>query len=492
MGKIIGAVFALIVVILLGVLWGVQILKGIFLGLLMPAGPVLILLLVAVVAVIIGLLAEKPILFAVTTVATLGAIFCMIVLPYAAAHNYAGSVKEVTASAPEYAQRAPFAVAVQSSERNLQNTTGEAQATKSLAAEGKTGQWNTLVIRRGVFVGYESVQSINTPLYGTVSASEVTLCNFSSSVSLRLNGSMPSNNLDRAILTATPANVSFEEGDVYSYCKGKTPMVVVPLRELNGFWGPTWSAYGVATLNGKTGEVSILTSTKDISEIPGPVYPISLAKDTRNAYQSSQGFWDAVQGRTGYEATNRDTNDPNEGNNSEFSLKVSGTNDVNYVTPLTPRGSSTSIVAESSVDANKVVSGTRNVLTINKFTNAKSRSANSSVANAIKTQYSWMPDWASGIGIFEIVPADNGTWVASIGQSQSVVYRAVITTDNKVTLFNAKGDIITRSTPGGASPSAGGDAVPANADLAKLTPAQLQELANAIIKELGSRAATTK
>jgi hypothetical protein len=483
--------------------WGATTFKPMFLYFIAPGWPVILLFLAAIGLGIFAYLKEIGWVWVPSILVGLLAIFIWIILPYQTAHQYASSVKETSVAAPSYDQRTPFVVADQAASRNLQDNTGSLQNTKSLAARGTNGQWDTLVIRRGVGVGYEANQSMNTPLYGQVDSNnpkDVQLCKFSQNAALRIGGALPNNDLSREIFQNTPINVGFESGDVYSYCSGDTPYVVVPLRVLNGFYAPTWAAYGDAVYNGHTGDLRVLTTQKEIAKIPGPVYPISLAADTREAYQASGDIWSFWQGRSGY-STSSDDNDPNLGNDSEFGLRKTGTNDVNYVTPLTPRGSSTQLVALGTVDSSKIESGHRNTLVIYKYTSNTDRQANSSTENAIRTQYSWMPDWASGMEVFEVVPADNDLWVASIGQTQSVTYRATITAAGKITLYNSKGLEVTQAFPqgvpkGGATPTppAGGTggttvAINANTDLTQLSATQLQDLGNAILKELATRAA---
>lgn len=468
------------------------------------AAPVIILAIIAIVSVFVWVFSfergngrSSGISGAVALLTIVLTVFFWVKLPYDTNRQYVDDVKVSAAESPSFEERAPFDVAARSSSRNLQNTTGTAQATKSLADQGETGQWNTLVIRRGVNVGYESVQSINTPLYGVVPASAVTLCTFNHDAQLRLDGILPHNNLARAIFWNTPMDVNFSGGDVYSYCDGKAPYVVVPLKTLEGFYAPQWKAYGVAVYNGSTGELSIITDSKEIAKIPGPVYPISLATTQREAYVTSGTWWEYVIGTAGYETTAKDADDPNGSNNSEFALRGSSEKGVSYVTPLTPRGDSTTIVGLSTIEADVVETGKRNPLNVYTLENSKTRQANSSVADDIGTKYSWMPEFASTkIHIFEIVPGADGSWVASIGREQSVIYRAVIESDRSITLYNSRGETVTQANPGG-TVADDGTVAPAPAtssvgDLDSMTPDELQALGNEILKKLAEKATTAK
>ena len=403
---------------------------------------------------------------------------------------YAAEAKVVTTAAPDFAERAPYDVATASSTKNLGDTTGEAYGVKILADESDHGIWTALVQRRGFMAGYEAVQSIDIPLYGTAGASVTSTCDFDiKAAGQRIGGALPHVSLDYKILGNTPPNVAFDTGDAYSYCDNERPVVVVPLKQLSGFWIPTWSSYGVAVYDGDTGDLEILTNTKDVAAVPGPVYPQSLAVTQRAGLTADGSFGDYFFNRSGYEDTAGDEGDPNGNNRSEFSLRLDGTDEAAFVTPLTPRGDSTSVIAMGVTDGTTLVSGQRNPLTVYAYPEDATRSANSSVAAALKSDYSFMPDWASGLTIFEMVPGVDGTWVASIGQTQSVVYRAVLSADGSAVLYDAKGREVTRANA--SDTPADGDTVTtpaADSDLTALTPAELRELAAAILDELTSRA----
>lgn len=473
-------------------LWGPQILTG--LTMIFVGGAFILIPLVVLCALFIAAFLFEGALRGVFAVLLVGigvlTVIGWVRYDYDVKAIYAADATEVNQAAPEFSQRAPFDVATASSTRNLGDTTGDAQNVKILADQGDHGVWTALVTRRGWLQGYESLQSIDVPLYGTANASTVTTCDFDNNqAEQRLSGLWPHESLAYLVLGATPANVNYDDGDVYAYCDDDTPMIVVPLKALSGFWTPTWTVFGAAVYDGSTGLLSVLTDT---SEVPGPVYPQSLAKTQREALTALGSFEDAFFARSGYEDTHADTDDPNRGNTSEFSLRFDGKNEAAFVTPLTPRGDSTSIIAISVVDASTSKAGTRNPLNIYRYDDGETRAANSSIAQSIKTQYSWMPDWASGLTIFEIVPADNGTWVASIGQSQSVVYRAVIDADGDAVLYGADGEEVTRSS---VKPDPGVPTIPVepggtggtDVDLGSMTPEQLRELATSIVDELANR-----
>lgn len=400
---------------------------------------------------------------------------------------YTADVEVVDRAVPDFADRAPYDVAVASATRNLGDTTGTAANSKVLVDESTHGVWSTLVERRGFLEGYEAVRLYDVPLYGNVTSAQTSSCEFDvAQARHKAGGLLPHNSLDYLVLANVPLNVTFNAGDLYAYCEDGEPRIVVPLKSLDGFWFPTWSAYGAAVYDGSTGVIDIVTDTSDL---PGPVYPISLAATQRSAMNATSDFWDYLFGRSGFETTDGDEGDPNFGNTAEFGLRFLGQRDGGYVTPLTPRGDSTSIVALSVIDSTTATFGERNPVTVYRYPDGQSRVANTAIVQSMKSEYSWMPDWASGLRVFEIVPGADGAWVASLGQSQSVVYRAVIDADGSAVLFDANGEEVTRTSGAGAEPSMPGTETPdIDSDLSDLTSEQLRELAEAILNELTSRA----
>lgn len=382
---------------------------------------------------------------------------------------------------PDYSERAPFEVATLSSDKLL-STTGEAQGTKSLSDIDDYGIWNTLIRTKGPFNGYESVQTMNLPLYGTAQSSDVEYCKFDDNSTLRHSGSLPHNNLSRAIYGMVPLNVDFDEQDSYGYCNDDgEPVVAVPLKSLDGFFYPIWKFYGVATYNGATGELTLATTAEAVDAIPGPVYPASLAATQRTSIYANMDWWQQTINASGY--------DPTSGN-TEVQLRQLAKTDSDYVTTLIPRGSSTSIVAVAYVDATEAVPGKFNKLTLSMLSDEYIRPANSTLVDDITSRYSYMPDIANGtLGVFEITAHEKGGWVASIGLEQSVNYRAYITHDLKISLYNRDGKLISQGV--GEVDDETGETnieITENTNITELSTDELVELNKQIIDELGERA----
>lgn len=390
---------------------------------------------------------------------------------------------------PSYEERAPFEVASLTSDKNLMDITGNSQITKSLPDEGKSGEWNTLVVERGWFKGYEVVQNLNVPLFGTAQNNNVEFCEFSDNAKLRNGGAVPSNNLSRAIYHETPMTVDFDSEDLYSYCnEDDEPVVVVPLKKITGFLYARWVPYGVAVYNGKSGELKIVRDSDDISEIPGPTYPLSLAKTQRESLIAN-GSWTemVIEQVSGYVEASE---------NTEVALRRTDNKGSDYVTALMPRGSSTSIIATSSVTATGMTPGEYNELVVNLLPAKNVRPANSTLIDDLKTRYSYMPDMANDtIKVFEITAGKDGGWVMSLGRDQSVNYRAYVSSSgDKVELYDRNGNLMAEGSrskeqdnegteTGSSAPSINFD----GENLSELSSEELNELGKAIMDEMAKR-----
>jgi hypothetical protein len=391
---------------------------------------------------------------------------------YDSERHYAGSINVVEDETPSFGSRAPYDVAVASSNNNMGDITGTSVGVKAVADLGDDGQWNSMIERRGVGRGYEAIQTINAPLFGSVSNSDVSFCEFDESANLRFNGFFPKNNLNRALDWQIPFDVLYDTGDAYGYCEDGTPYVVIPLKETHGFYGAWQTPYGLALYNGKTGDINVTTDEKVINSTPGSTYPISLVSAQRASSTSSGTLGDRLWGATGYL--------PGGDGNTEIQLGLADSGDATYVTPLSPNGDSNSIIGLGVSEAGSFTPGKLNDYTVYKYKDNESRQAISAVTREIKTKYSGLTDWASGIDIFEIVPAEDGTWVASIGQNQSIKFRASIDEEKNIVLMDKDGNII--SPEGAVSSTDGG-----TTDLGSLTPQQLTELVRNAMDELDKR-----
>lgn len=391
-----------------------------------------------------------------------------------------------------FTERVPFDVANAVSDRSLGDTLGN--STGHVKAIPMSNEYTTSVIRRGLFQGYESVQTMKLPLYGAANTNnDVSFCKYSESSQLRLGGAGLNNNMEMRIYQQTSPSTLVDSSDAVAICAAKDePVLYVPLTKLEGGIFPHRVPAGVAIYNGKTGDLKI---EKDLSVAPVPVYPMSIAVSQREALSTSQGFWDWFFHRAGFETTSKDQGDPNAGNNSEFAMKSADDEKKGtYVTPLTPRGSSSSIIGLSTIESNSVEDGKLHELILHRYEDSKTRDANSTVAATIVSTV--LEGYkANGLTVFEVVPAKDGTWTASIGKNQSILYRANIAADgHTVTLTDASGNVTKGdlgSQPADQGKSDGKTSAPTtNKPVSEMSPDELKSLADSITAELAKRASS--
>lgn len=422
-------------------------------------------------------------------VAGLGVVAMLVGLfgqSYLTDKQYLRSMQQVTTEQSElsYRDRAPFDVASNASNRYLGDTTGDTTGQpKSLPSVGDRGVYNTSIVRRGFAQGYEATQSLNTPLTGSPTNADVSFCEFNPEAKLRLGGMTPWNNLWRSIAWRTNPLVSYSKSDAFVYCEKDTPYVIVPLRQVSGPI-PHLTPYGTAVYNGAAGELTI--SKDDPNDIPPketlPLYPQSIAEAQREALTATGSFIDYIFLRSGYEDTTSDENDPNQDNRAEFSLSNIAGNESFYVTPLTSRGSTSSIIALGDVRSDTVTPGKLNDLTVHRFEDGKSRQANSSIAQRITGEV--LSGYkAQGLSVFEIVPGKGGMWIATIGNEQSILYRAYIDEDGKITLQESK----EAPAPKGSGKDVPSVSVDTGKPLEDMSTQEIKDTISTLVDELASR-----
>jgi hypothetical protein len=330
---------------------------------------------------------------------------------YLQAKQYVSSVRVISGSVPSFNQRAPYQIAVAQARPNLGDSPGDIADTSYLAGSDK---FTTLVKRRGLLSGYQTLLSQQIPLTGRGSGSS---CDFDGDgADARISGFF-AHNLGRKI-SKERRWVRFTGEDTYGYCDGATPKVVVPLKRQVGIFTVTERAAGVAIYDGKTGKITFSRTAKDI---PGPAYPLSLAAKQRESTHALGSYGDWFFGRAGWDTTDDDVNS---GNNSEFTLGTDRGTTV-YATPLRRRGSATSISVISTISA-AVDGGGLARFTVHRL--RPSWVSASAIETRIKADYQDIPNWQN-LRIFEIVPTSERTWVATIGNSQNVLYRVTGTGD---------------------------------------------------------------
>ncbi|WP_229402238.1 hypothetical protein [Micromonospora okii] len=320
---------------------------------------------------------------------------------------YVTTMRVVTDPVPELAARAPYLVGEAQAAPNLGDVTGEITDVSYLP---DSDRFAVLVERRGWLTGYEVGLVQEVPLGGNSRAQQ--RCRFDESAAARIGGWF-THNLGRKI-SAERRWVRFSAEDAYVHCQGDTPVVVVPLKRQTGLLVVTERPAGVALYDGSTGKVTI---TDDTAGVPGPSYPISLAARQREGTAAISTFGDWWFERSGWDASE---DGANEGNESEFTLRHrDGGGPSAYVTPLTPQGEASSVVAVSTVPTRHSGSGLA-PLTVHRL--SPTWSSPEAIVALIKAEYRDVCCWNDD-QVFEVVPTGGGTWTATVGSPQSIRYR---------------------------------------------------------------------
>ena len=405
---------------------------------------------------------------------------------------YADDVKTVEETT-SFAERAPWTVAENYASRDQGDIIGDregvhyvpaARYAEAVDGEG-TSRYTTLVKGRSVLglTGYQAIQTLQMPTTGPIPSEASSYCEIPDQMNDRLSAFWPWHSLSWSIHAKKPF-AHWDSDDAYGYCDGEDPVVVVPLWKYEGFWLTKRVADGAAiyTADG----VEILSADELVDDgIEGPTYPRSLAEIQRKAINAGGSLGDWLGSRYGYDGTEKDEEDANEGNTTEFTL-MNDDGVMSYVTPLTPKGSSQSITAVSVVPAQQ--GRGKPEIVVNTSTDLGSTST---VTTAIKESSvsgdsAWTTRWASGMSVYEILPGADGHWVASIGQGQAVSYRADIAPDGSVTVTNSETG---QTSAGKGEGNEDGESVTVEGDkpLSEMTDAELLDRIEKATAELQER-----
>lgn len=351
------------------------------------------------------------------------------------------TVEETT----NFAERAPWTVAESYAARDQGDIIGDREsihyvpaAKDAEAVDGEgTSRYTTLVKGRGVLglTGYQAIQTLQMPTTGPIPSEASSYCEIPDEMNDRLSSFWPWHSLSWSIHAKKPF-AHWNSDDAYGYCNGEDPVVVVPLWKYEGFWLTKRVADGAAVYTADG--VEILSADELVDDgIEGPTYPRSLAEIQRDALNAGGSLSDWLGSRYGYDGTEKDDEDANEGNTTEFTL-MDDEGVMSYVTPLTPKGSSQSITAVSVVPAQQGHGKPEVVVNTSTDLGSTSTVTTAIKESSVSGDNAWTTRWASGMSVYEILPGADGHWVASIGQGQAVSYRADIAPDGSVTVTNSE------------------------------------------------------
>ncbi|MFC9585674.1 hypothetical protein ACFVJ8_22995 [Streptomyces yangpuensis] len=324
---------------------------------------------------------------------------------------YMATAQIVTDPVPALSARSPYVVGEAQAAPHLGDVTGEIADITYLPDSDRFG---TLVERRGWLAGYEVGLVQEVPLGG--SGRSQVRCPFDlEKADARISGWF-THNLGRKI-SSVKRWVRFDAADAYVTCSDGTPVVVVPLKRQTGLFVVTERPAGVALYDGRTGKVTVTTDT---TAVPGPSYPLSLAARQREGTAAVGGFSDWWFERSGWDASE---DGANEGNESEFTLRYGDTSvggaGSAYVTPLTPQGEASSVVAVSTVPTRHKGGGLA-PMTVHRLDPAWS--SPKALVALIKAEYRDVCCYNDD-QVFEVVPTGGSTWTATVGSEQNIRFR---------------------------------------------------------------------
>lgn len=301
------------------------------------------------------------------------------------------------------------------------------------------------------------------------------------------------NNL-RNLLAETYPNMRWNESDVWGFCDGDEPIVVIPMIKPIIYKDRTVNtAGGIVTVRGENGKTKLehISNVKP-GEFPGPVYPASLVVQQREELKWAAGRknFNPDRGNFGFDPA---SSKAQAGNVSEYLLRNAKTGRLEWVTPLTLRGSSSELfVVYAITPADVIDDGQLNRLTMYVLAKDDPRAINIDNLEADARNY-----LATNAGTFisnggkliEFTPVDGDIWRAFGELNGRVVYRLDISANAEIEpkLVNIGAGANKPDDKGD------GDGKPSNSEcgnaLNELTPAQLGECLTVITDELVNRQA---
>lgn len=377
-------------------------------------------------------------------------------------------------------ERTPYDVAVNVSNRVMGDTIGT--PTGHIRSIPSTDTYTTMIVRHGLFKGYESVQEMTLPKMGELNAdNDVNRCQFSENAGLRFNGGWITNNLKTHIYLNNFWNPTMEvkESDAFAICEDGTPMIYAPMTKWKASGlAPYKVPAGVMVYNGETGE---LVHHETMENTKLPVYPISLAKQQRESSVASSGYLDNIRNVVGMSASEDGVNSSNP---SEFGLLNREGNKSQYVTPLVPRGQSQSIIGLSTIDNDTTKFGELNPVNVHRYKENQEMLAPSTVvSNVISNEFDGYK--AGELTSYEVIPSKDGLWTVSMGTDQNVLYRISVDRNG---IVKAKMSSKTHGDTNTGDITEISTSITADKSIKDMSSQELEKLLIDVAKELGSRA----
>jgi hypothetical protein len=302
----------------------------------------------------------------------------------------------------------------------------------------------------------------------------------------------------RDLLADKYSNLHYDDEDIWGYCDGDEPKVVIPVvRQVDYAHRTLMRPGGVLVVTGRDGKTNVEHRAKvGPDDMPGPSYPITMVIKQRELSSWAAGKEPDDEGGFGFELTGADTQ---QGNIGVYQLMSKDDGRRYWVSPLRARGSdSEQLVAYSITPADTVADGTYNTQRIYVLDDNDNRiTALTRLENRIKNVLANDPSfYPAGGKVIEFLPLDGQTWQAFGELNGQVKYVFTVPVDESkpVTIQNLLTGTAPPTTQPGTQPQPGtgtgtDPALAACADFSKATREQLRECAYRALEEDRRRAA---
>lgn len=297
----------------------------------------------------------------------------------------------------------------------------------------------------------------------------VETCEFEGDYELRqaFGGSWGKNLRDE--IAAFDLHFTYSSQDMYGYCDGDEPVVVIPGTRTGSTGARTINeAYGVMIITGSPSGRPVIEFRDTVApgELPGPVYPIRLVQSQREALGWSAGRRWMWQDSVGFEPTDTSSQ---AGNNTDFLLKSSEDGRLYWVTPMKPvRTEAQTLVAYSVTPADEITAGKLNQQRVYVLDGDDQRVVNlNDLENAVtqavaRVDPGFFTGSAENVGqIVEFIPTSDSSWQVFAERGGRAVYRIDISggarMSTSVAHITEDGTVQGRPTAPDSTAGSGGD-----------------------------------
>ena len=456
----------------------------------------------AVLSIVMVVAAIVVVVLSWTSEGGAGAAFAAVLVVFAAVsaisndfmYDSRGAWSESDDSMPEMAVRAPYEVA----ENVLK---GRASENVKAAFDGQAAYLPGVNAFSGIFTKPGWLKPHALIVQTNLDTGKTVQCEFGEEGGKRADTLMV-RSLRSDVWGDESFDLRFSGEDIYGFCgpsldsdnQDLVPWIVAPATTRTGVLSTRPVPAGVAVYNGQTGDREFYRDVTDGRvewdgqqlDLPGGNYPISLAGRGRESAVRSKGWWDHKVTKTAGWDVDDDKGSPNAGNPEDMLLRyaegASDTAGANwaYTTLVTPRGDSDQIVAVGIVNARDVRAGFEEPTKVYPINNGVSASE---MNGRIRTEVKDIGFAAGENTVWEVVPLDSDTLIATIGSDKSANVTVIgDLTDSGMTLDPSEGTAERDRPAPTSSPT-----VQPSEDLSDMSDSDLFDLGRAVFDEVERR-----